>query len=122
MAEQQSKSVLRRPFSRRQFMALAGSVTGGAFLAACAAPAPAAQPEASEGGSAAAAPATVSHWVYSTLPLDRDTLESVPADQTENVINYFDWSLEKFNEIERDTTVNLEYLPHNRSWFYKIDY
>ena len=122
MADQQSKSILRRPFSRRRFMVLAGSVTGGAFLAACAAPVPAAQPAASEGGEAvAAAPATVSHWVYSTLPLDRDTLESVPADQTENVVNYFDWSLEKFNEIEPDTEVKLEYLPHDQSWFAKID-
>ena len=123
MSDQRSTSVLRRPFSRRQFMTLAGSITGGAVLAACAAPAPAAQPgTASEGStSAAAEAATVSHWVYITLPLDRDTLESVPADRTENVVNYIDWNLEKFNEVEPDTQVNLEYLPHDESWFAKLD-
>jgi ABC-type glycerol-3-phosphate transport system substrate-binding protein len=103
-------------------MALAGSIAGGAFLAACAAPVPAAQPStSSEGETAAAAPATVTHWVYSTLPLDRDTLTSVPADKTENVVNYFDLNLEQYNEIEPNTTVQLEYLPHDESWFAKID-
>jgi ABC-type glycerol-3-phosphate transport system substrate-binding protein len=103
-------------------MTLAGSIAGGAFLAACAAPAPAAQPStASEGAPAAAAPATITHWVYSTLPLDRTTLTSVPADETENVVNYFDLNLEQFNEVEPDTTVQLEYLPHDESWFAKID-
>lgn len=121
MAEAQSTGVLRRPFSRRQFMTLAGSIAGGAVLAACAAPVPAAQPSTTEGGAAAAAPATITHWVYSTLPLDRDTLTSVPADKTENVVNYFDWNLEKFNEITPDTEVQLEYLPHDESWFAKID-
>lgn len=121
MAEQQPTSVLRRPFSRRQFMALAGGISGAAFLAACAAPVPAAQPSTTEGESAAAAPASVSHWLYINLMLDKDTLESVPADRTENVINYFDWSLEKFKEIEPDTDVSLEYLPHDQSWFAKLD-
>ena len=121
MAEQHSSNALRRPFSRRQFMTLAGSVTGGVFLAACAAPAPAAQPSTSEDGTVVAAPTTVSHWVYSTLPLDRETMQSVPADQTENVVNYFDLNLEQFNEVDPDTTVNLEYLPHDQSWFAKID-
>jgi multiple sugar transport system substrate-binding protein len=102
-------------------MALAGGVTGGAILAACAAPVPAAQPSTGEGGAAAAQPAIVSHWVYITLPLDRDTLESVPADRTENVVNYIDWNLEKFNEVEPDIEVNLEYLPHDESWFAKLD-
>jgi multiple sugar transport system substrate-binding protein len=121
MAEEHSTGVLRQSFSRRRFLVLAGTVTSGAFLAACVAPTPAAQPSTEEGGSAAAAPATVAHWVYSTLPLDRDTLTSVPADKTENVVNYFDWNLEKFNEIEPDTQVSLEYLPHDESWFAKID-
>ncbi len=118
MAEQHSTSVLRRPFSRRQFMALAGTVTGGAFLAACAAPA--AVPQSSTTG-AAAAPVTVSHWLYSLLPLDRDTLTSVPADRTENVVNYFDWSAEEYKEIEPNTEVQIEYLPHDQSWFAKLD-
>lgn len=122
MSEQQSANDQRRAFSRRQFMLLAGSVAGGALLAACAAPAPAAQPSTGEGGeAAAAAPVTVTHWVYSTLPLDRDTLTSVPADETENVVNYFDLNLEQFNEIEPNTEVQLEYLPHDESWFAKID-
>ena len=121
MAEQHSTGVSRRPFSRRQFMTLAGSVTGAAFLAACAAPAPVAQPSTGEGEAAAAAPASISHWVYSTLPLDRDTLTSVPADKTENVVNYFDLNAEQFAEIEPDTEVSLEYLPHDQSWFAKLD-
>lgn len=123
--QRSTRQQVSRSFSRRQFMVLAGSVTGAAFLAACAAPAPAAQPStsATEGEAAApsAAPATVSHWVYSTLPLDRDTLTSVPADRTDNVVNYIDWNLEKFNEIEPDTVVKLEYLPHDQSWFAKLD-
>jgi multiple sugar transport system substrate-binding protein len=102
-------------------MALAGGISGAAFLAACAAPAPAAQSSTTEGESAAAAPASVSHWLYINLLLDKDTLESVPVDRTENVINYFDWSLEKFKEIEPDTDVSLEYLPHDQSWFAKLD-
>lgn len=119
MAEQHAKAN-RRALNRRQFMALAGGITGGVFLAACAAPA--ATTQAPAGDSApAAAPATISHWVYSTLPLDRDTLTSVPADRTDNVVNYFDWNLEQFNEIEPDTEVQLEYLPHDQSWFAKID-
>jgi multiple sugar transport system substrate-binding protein len=118
MAEHHSTSVLRRPFSRRQFMAFAGGITGGAFLAACAAPV--AAPQAST-GAAAAEPVSVSHWLYSLLPLDRDTLTSVPADRTENVINYFDWSAEQYKEIEPNTEVQIEYLPHDQSWFAKLD-
>ena len=118
MAEQHLISVLRRPFSRRQFMAFAGSITGGAFLAACAAPAAAPQTTSSE---AAAAPVSVSHWLYSLLPLDRDTLTSVPADRTENVINYFDWSAEEYKKVEPNTDVQIEYLPHDESWFAKLD-
>lgn len=121
MAEQHTTNLSRRPLSRRQFMALAGGITGGAILAACAAPAPAAQPSTSEGGSAAAQPVSVSHWVYITLPLDRTTLQSVPADRTENVVNYIDWNLEKFKEEVPDIEVSLEYLPHDESWFAKLD-
>lgn len=101
-------------------MALAGGITGGAFLAACAAPAATTQSPSGESG-AAAAPVSVSHWVYSSLPLDRDTLTSVPADQTENVIEYFDWSLEQYREIEPNVEVLLEELPHDESWFAKLD-
>jgi multiple sugar transport system substrate-binding protein len=121
MADQYTANLSRRPLSRRHFMALAGGITGGAILAACAAPVPAAQPSTEEGGAAAAQPATVSHWVYITLPLDRTTLESVPADRTENVVNYIDLNLEQFIEVEPDIKVNLEYLPHDESWFAKLD-
>ncbi|MEZ4676689.1 MAG: extracellular solute-binding protein [Caldilineaceae bacterium] len=48
-------------------------------------------------------------------------LKSVPADQTENVVNYFDLNVEQFNEIEPETEVQLEYLPHDQSWFAKLD-
>lgn len=121
MTEQHSTRTLRKPVSRRQFMTLAGSITGGLFLAACAAPAPAAQPSASDGSAGAAEAQTISHWVYSTLPLDRETMQAVPADQTENVVNYFDLNLEQFNELQPDIEVNLEYLPHDQSWFAKLD-
>jgi multiple sugar transport system substrate-binding protein len=119
MSEQHSTSVLRRPFSRRQFMALAGGITGGAFLAACAAPAATTTTTQESGG--AVAPATISHWLYSLLPLDRDTLTAVPADRTENVVNYFDWNAEQYKEIEPNTEVKIEYLPHDQSWFAKLD-
>lgn len=102
--------------SRRQFLALS-AVVSAATLAACVAP------SASNQGAAApaAASATVVHWAYSTLPLDRTTLKSVPADKTENVVNYFALNVEQFNEIEPETTVQLEYLPHDQSWFAKLD-
>ncbi|MGD9710494.1 MAG: extracellular solute-binding protein [Thermomicrobiales bacterium] len=63
----------------------------------------------------------ISHMVYSSLLLDRDTLQRVPPDTTDNVIEYFDWSVEEFKKVEPDITVNLEYLPHDESWFAKID-
>jgi multiple sugar transport system substrate-binding protein len=103
--------------SRRQFLALT-SVASVAALAACAAPAT--TPDtATEPGTTSRT--SITHWVYSDLPLDRDTLTSVPADRTENVVKYFDWSLESFQEEEPDIDVQLEYLPHDQSWFAKID-
>ncbi len=63
----------------------------------------------------------VTHWVYSSLPLDRDTLERVPPDQSENTIEYFEWSVEQFKEIEPDIEVKLEFAPHDQTWFAKID-
>ena len=102
--------------SRRQFLALSAVVSASA-LAACAVPA-----ATNQGGAApAAAGATVVHWAYSTLPLDRTTLQSVPADKTENVVNYFALNVEQFNELEPETEVQLEYLPHDQSWFAKLD-
>lgn len=109
--------------SRRKFLALSATISASA-LAACvapSAPAPASAPAEGQPSAPAIEPKTVSHWVYSTLPMDRDTLKSVPADQTTNVVNYFDWNLEKFNEAEPNVEVQLEYLPHDQSWFAKID-
>jgi len=108
----------KNTLSRRQFLALSATLSASA-LAACAAPSTTTQAPAGE--VVAKAPASIMHWVYSTLPMDRDTHKSVPADQTENVVNYFDWNLEQFAEIEPDTEVQLEYLPHDQSWFAKID-
>lgn len=102
--------------SRRQFLALS-AVVSASTLAACVAPS-----ATTQGGAApAAAGATVVHWAYSTLPLDRTTLQSVPADKTENVVNYFALNVEQFHEIEPETEVQLEYLPHDQSWFAKLD-
>ncbi|MFZ1754405.1 MAG: extracellular solute-binding protein [Caldilineaceae bacterium] len=109
--------------SRRRFLALSATISASA-LAACvapSAPAPASAPAEGQASAPAIEPKTVSHWVYSTLPMDRDTHKSVPADQTTNVVNYFDWNLEKFNEAEPNVEVQLEYLPHDQSWFAKID-
>ena len=63
----------------------------------------------------------ISHMVYSSLPLDKDTLTRVPPDQTENIIEYFQWSVDEFKKVEPDIEVKLEYLPHDESWFAKID-
>lgn len=63
----------------------------------------------------------ISHMVYSSLLLDKTTLERVPPDKTDNVIEYFQWSVEEFKKIEPDITVKLEMLPHDESWFAKID-
>ncbi len=106
----------QNPLSRRQFLALS-AVVSASTLAACAAPAATTQPS----GAPSTAPATVVHWAYSTLPLDRTTLKSVPVDKTDNVVNYFDWNVEKFQEGEPETEVQLEYLPHDQSWFAKLD-
>ena len=101
--------------SRRSFLALSATISASA-LAACvapSAPAPAADPAAAPAAGPTPVPAvepkTVSHWVYSTLPMDRDTLKSVPADQTTNGVNYFDWNLEKIKEVEPNVEMQLEY-------------
>jgi multiple sugar transport system substrate-binding protein len=106
----------KNPLSRRQFLALSAALSA-SVVAACAAPAVTTQSPA----QVTIEPISVSHWVYSDLPLDRDTLTSVPADRTENVVKYFDWSLEKFREESPEIEVQLEYLPHDQSWFAKLD-
>ncbi|MEX1019356.1 MAG: extracellular solute-binding protein [Litorilinea sp.] len=110
----------KNALSRRQFLALTSAV-GVTALAACAAPAAAPAGGSEAASSPAAASHTVSHWVYSALPLDRDTLTSVPADRTENVVQYFDWSAELFEADNPNVNVQLEYLPHDQSWFAKLD-
>lgn len=63
----------------------------------------------------------ITHWVYSSLLVDKDTLEPVPADTTENTLEYFQWSVDEFAKQNPDITVKLEYLPHDQTWFAKID-
>jgi len=121
MSQQESPRPMRRPLSRRHFLALAGGVSGAALLAACAAPAAAPQATTGDSSAPAAQPQSILHWVYITLPLDRTTLTSVPADRTENVVTYFDWSLESYLAENPDVEVQLEYLPHDQSWFAKLD-
>jgi len=112
--------MIKQPLSRRKFLALSATV-GATALAACAAPSTTSTGPSESSDSPSIAPATVTHWVYSTLPLDRETLTAVPADRTENVVTYFDWNAEEFQSIEPDTEVQVEYLPHDQSWFAKID-
>lgn len=109
--------MVKQPLSRRRFLALSAAV-GASTLAACSAPS---TPSTQSSDGASKAPVTVTHWVYSTLPLDRETLTAVPADRTENVVTYFEWNAEEFQSVEPDTEVQVEYLPHDQSWFAKID-
>lgn len=114
----------RRPriVSRRDLLRSAGLASAaGALLPAARA---AASPAPSFAAPAVIRPQAtreIVHWVYSSLPLDRTTLERVPPEQTENVVEYFDWNVEEFNKIEPDVTVKLEYLPHDQTWFAKLD-
>ena len=64
---------------------------------------------------------TVTHWVYSSLPIDKTTLKPLPPDVTDNAIEYFQWSVDEFKKVEPGIEVKLEYLPHDQSWFAKID-
>src|SRR6478609_5665088 len=63
----------------------------------------------------------ITHWVYSSLPLDKTTLTAVPPGTTDNVIEYFQWSADAFKEVEPNIDIKLEYLPHDETWFAKID-
>jgi ABC-type glycerol-3-phosphate transport system substrate-binding protein len=66
-------------------------------------------------------PQTITHWVYSSLPLDKTTLKRVPATQKENTIEYFDWSIGELKKVEPNITVKQEILPHDQTWFAKLD-
>ncbi len=105
--------------SRRRFLAVSAAASMTA-LAACAAPI---APQA--GSSGAAAPSTeritISHWIYSTLTMDKTTLQRVPVDTKENVITYFDWNAEAFRAENPDIDLKLETLPHDQTWFAKLD-
>jgi multiple sugar transport system substrate-binding protein len=61
------------------------------------------------------------HYVYSSLPLDKTTLKRVPPTTKDNVIEYFQWSADEFKKTEPGIDVKLEFLPHDTSWFAKID-
>lgn len=102
------KTVPRRSISRRNVLKAAVAAPVAAKLAAPAVISAQSGPE-------------ISHMVYSSLLLDRDTLQRVPPDTTDNVIEYFQWSVEEFQKVEPDIKVNLEFLPHDESWFAKID-
>ena len=111
-------------FTRRDVLRSAGiAAAGGLVLPA----ASLAKPRAAS--SVFSAPAVIKaqsnqevvHWVYSSLPLDKDTLTRVPPDKTDNVIEYFQWSADKFKEVEPGIDVKLEFMPHDETWFAKID-
>src|SRR5215207_8779605 len=97
----------RRPtVSRRQVLKTAGTLSAAGLLLPTA-PAVIRAQSAQE----------ITHWVYSSLPLDKDTLTRVPPDQTDNTIEYFQWSVEEFKKVAPEIEVKLEYLPHDESWF-----
>ncbi|HET8523288.1 MAG TPA: extracellular solute-binding protein, partial [Thermomicrobiales bacterium] len=115
----------RPNFTRRQLL----KALGMAPLAGAALPAAGALAKPAGGSQRFAAPAVIKaqskqeihHWVYSSLPLDKTTLKRVPPETTDNVIEYFQWSADEFKKVEPDIDVKLEFLPHDQSWFAKID-
>ena len=64
---------------------------------------------------------TVSQWVYSQINLIQDTLEPAPATQKTGVIDFFAWNIAEFKKVNPQTTVKVELLPHDSSWFAKLD-
>lgn len=69
MPKHDSAFTAQRPLSRRQFLALAGGLTGAAVLAACTAPAPA--PQAGDTGAAPAAEGRqLVFWGHDQHPID----------------------------------------------------
>jgi multiple sugar transport system substrate-binding protein len=112
-------------FSRRQLLRTATILPAAmALLQACGgAPATNAPSTQSAGAPPAAShkPQELTHWVYSSLPLDKTTLKSVPSTQKDNVIEYFDWNVAEYKKVEPATTVKLQYLPHDQNWFAKLD-
>ena len=111
----------RRPtVSRRQVLKTAGALSaGGLLLPASATSSP--KPNRAPAVIRAQSAQEITHWVYSSLPLDKDTLTRVPPDQTDNIIEYFQWSVEEFKKVSPEIEVKLEFLPHDESWFAKID-
>jgi len=80
---------------------------------------------ASPAPAATAAPTgksyTVTQWVYSQINLIQGTLEPAPATQKTGVIDFFAWNIAEFKKVDPQTTVKVELLPHDSSWFAKLD-
>ncbi len=112
-------------FSRRDVLRAAGAVPVAGLLLpahnALASPLAASKRYSAPAVIKAQSNQEVTHWVYSSLPLDKTTLTRVPPDTTDNVIEYFQWSADKFKEVEPNIDVKLEYMPHDETWFAKID-
>ncbi|HEX5415542.1 MAG TPA: extracellular solute-binding protein [Chloroflexota bacterium] len=64
---------------------------------------------------------TVTQWVYSQINLIKDTLEPAPATQKTGVIDFFAWNIDEFKKVAPQTTIKVELLPHDSSWFAKLD-
>ena len=95
--------------------ATTAAVAAPTAASAAASPAPAAT-AASSGQSY-----TVTQWVYSQINLIKDTLQPAPATQKTNVIDYFDWSIDAYKQTAPNVKVAKELLPHDSSWFAKLD-
>jgi multiple sugar transport system substrate-binding protein len=110
-------------FTRREILRAAATLpAAGLLLPAAASAAPArTKPTAAPMLKYASSGQKVVHYVYSSLPLDKTTLKALPAGTTTNAIEYFQWSVDEFKKTEPDIDVQLEFLPHDNSWFAKID-
>ncbi|MGH2459361.1 MAG: ABC transporter substrate-binding protein, partial [Chloroflexota bacterium] len=64
---------------------------------------------------------TITQWVYSQINLIKETLQPAPATQKTDVIDYFAWNIAEFKKVAPQTTVKVELLPHDSSWFAKLD-
>jgi ABC-type glycerol-3-phosphate transport system substrate-binding protein len=90
----------RDRLSRRQFLALTGTVTAGALLAACAAPAPAAAPASSGGAEVAAAPETTTLVAWFT---DRRTINVMTEEE----------AIPDFQAANPNITVEMQFVPES---------
>jgi ABC-type glycerol-3-phosphate transport system substrate-binding protein len=89
---------------------------------AAAAPAAAAtKPAPVAAAPSSAQPYQIVHQVYSALNLNKDTLTPAPADKKDGVIDFFAWNIEEFKKASPNITVKTELLPHDSTWFAKLD-